>query len=678
MAPKKSLQQQHAEQLEAMREMFEEFQMGMREVLRSSVETAARTFIQAHNRPPVLPRREEDSEEEDGVDDTNPFAQMRDPQRRDVIEVPRDDNRRWDSGFKLDLPEFSGSLQPEDFLDWLNNIEEILDFKDVPDEQRVRLVATRLRGRAFAWWQQTKETRAREGKERVNSWAKMKRLMRKTFLPYNYARTIYTRFQNLRQGVRSVDDYASEFFAMLARNSLTETEDQLVSRFIGGLRQQIQSVLMQFNPTTVSEAHQRALLIEQNIRGSSNWNSSSTRHKPTPVDSAKSSDSSIDVSGTTRTIESSDGIGSSRSSRPSAFKCFGCGEHGHRQANCPKLSRRGLFLEEEAVYDDYNEEEEQLIEERVTGDTGLALVFRRSCLAPQVVDEPWFRSNIFRSSCTIRGKVCRFLIDSGCCANIISEEAVSKLVLFTEPHPAPYKLMWLNTKTDLRVSRRCRVPFTVGSSYKDLVCCDVIPMDACHLLLGRPWQYDRRTTHDGFLNTYSFSYENKRITLIPTRDTSEPVVSSVDLPTPPTASGPHKTALFLSRSQLPLEIVDSERVFVVIATPTSPTLNFDVPPAFQELLLDFVDVFPANLPNEVDPAKIAAIKSWPAPTSITEVRSFHGLASFYRRFVSDFSSVMAPITDCIKAPVFSWTVAANDAFEKIKTKLTTAPILALP
>ena len=45
--------------------------------------------------------------------------------------------------------------------------------------------------------------------------------------------------------------------------------------------------------------------------------------------------------------------------------------------------------------------------------------------------------------------------------------------------------------------------------------CDVVRMDATHLLLGRPWQFDRRVLHDGFLNTYLFTFHGKRVTLYP-------------------------------------------------------------------------------------------------------------------------------------------------------------------
>jgi len=60
----------------------------------------------------------------------------------------------------------------------------------------------------------------------------------------------------------------------------------------------------------------------------------------------------------------------------------------------------------------------------------------------------------------------------------------------------------------------------------------------------------------------------------------------------------------------------------------------------------------------VDESKIKAIREWTVPTLIQQVRSFHGLTSFYGRFLSDFSSIVAPMTEVLKAKRFAWTEQA--------------------
>nr|CAD1820506.1 unnamed protein product [Ananas comosus var. bracteatus] len=81
---------------------------------------------------------------------------------------------------------------------------------------------------------------------------------------------------------------------------------------------------------------------------------------------------------------------------------------------------------------------------------------------------------------------------------------------------------------------------------------------------------------------------------------------------------------------------------------------------------------------KMDPAKVEAIVSWPEPTSLQDIRSFHGLASFYRRFIQGFSTIITPITDCLKGGSFKWTNNAKKSFELLKTRMIEAPLLTLP
>lgn len=75
---------------------------------------------------------------------------------------------------------------------------------------------------------------------------------------------------------------------------------------------------------------------------------------------------------------------------------------------------------------------------------------------------------------------------------------------------------------------------------------------------------------------------------------------------------------------------------------------------------------------------MCAINEWPESRNIRDVRSFHGLATFYQRFIRNFSTIVAPITDCLKKGEFHWTKSASKAFEEIKKRIIEAAIMHLP
>ena len=81
----------------------------------------------------------------------------------------------------------------------------------------------------------------------------------------------------------------------------------------------------------------------------------------------------------------------------------------------------------------------------------------------------------------------------------------------------------------------------------------------------------------------------------------------------------------------------------------------------------------------VDPSKIQDVLDWQAPTSVPEIRSFLGLAGYYRRFVPEFSKIARPMTELLKKGVrFSWGNNCEQAFQTLRKLLTSAPVLAQP
>ncbi|KAJ9177033.1 hypothetical protein P3X46_012288, partial [Hevea brasiliensis] len=81
----------------------------------------------------------------------------------------------------------------------------------------------------------------------------------------------------------------------------------------------------------------------------------------------------------------------------------------------------------------------------------------------------------------------------------------------------------------------------------------------------------------------------------------------------------------------------------------------------------------------VDPKKIEAVMEWKPPRNTTEVRSFLGLAGYYRRFVKRFSLIAAPMTKLLHKNVrFDWNDKCHTSFEKLKAMLTEAPVLTQP
>ena len=102
--------------------------------------------------------------------------------------------------------------------------------------------------------------------------------------------------------------------------------------------------------------------------------------------------------------------------------------------------------------------------------------------------------------------------------------------------------------------------------------------------------------------------------------------------------------------------------------------------SFAKKELVYLGFFVPSEGLKMDPEKVKAILEWTTPRSSIEVRSFHGLVSFYRKFIKNFSGICAPLTDTIRGDrkEFKWTIVAARSFELLKKKVTEQLVLALP
>ncbi len=82
---------------------------------------------------------------------------------------------------------------------------------------------------------------------------------------------------------------------------------------------------------------------------------------------------------------------------------------------------------------------------------------------------------------------------------------------------------------------------------------------------------------------------------------------------------------------------------------------------------------------KMDPIKLAGIRDWPTPTTVKQVRSFLGFGNYYRKFISGFAHLARPLHELTKKnKIWTWTAECQVAFELLKERFTSAPVLRMP
>ena len=100
---------------------------------------------------------------------------------------------------------------------------------------------------------------------------------------------------------------------------------------------------------------------------------------------------------------------------------------------------------------------------------------------------------------------------------------------------------------------------------------------------------------------------------------------------------------------------------------------------FEKSSVEYLGVIVSHNSVKMDPANVAGVSEWPAPTMKKEVQSFLGFTNFYQRFIEGFSHIARPLFNLTKAKsIFKWSIEEKLVFDTLKDRITSAPILALP
>ncbi|KAI4372863.1 hypothetical protein MLD38_011046 [Melastoma candidum] len=302
----------------------------------------------------------------------------------------------------VQIPEFEGNLDPNEFIDWMHTVERIFDYEEVPEDRKVKLAALKLKKYASLWWENTNQQRRREGRDKIRTWSKMKRSMTKRFLPEHHRRDLYLKLQSLQQ-VSSLSEYTWEFERLLLQCDVQEAPEQTIARYLRGLKPPIADAVDLQQYWSFNDVRASAHKVEQQQA-----RRATTRPfvKAAPFNKGSSSQATPPSTTTLKRAPPSTTRPEVKSHERNIIRrCFKCQGVGYMASECP--TRRNVVIRE--LSDEEEEFEENAdpvwdaeeIEEYP--DEGELLVVRKALSVTPAKEESQMES-IFCTRCTVAGK----------------------------------------------------------------------------------------------------------------------------------------------------------------------------------------------------------------------------------------------------------------------------------
>nr|KYP36182.1 hypothetical protein KK1_042721 [Cajanus cajan] len=339
-------------------------------------------------------------------------------------------------------------------------VEQLFSCHGVSEDRKVSLATLSFQGHAMYWWTSLEKERRINHEPPIQYWNELRSALRRRHIPPYYDRELMDKLQRLKQGSSSVEEYRQSMELLMMRAGIREEERTTISRF-------------------QSEEKEKE-----------------------------------------KEKENSSFKAPSKESKSSEIKCFKCLGRGHIASQCP--TKKTMVLKAQDHYSSLDEatsssssgEEAIDSEEEILPCEGDLLLVRRLLNNQSSEIDQSQRENLFQTKCKVLESTCSLIVDSGSTSNCCSTRLVDKLALTTKPHPKPYKMQWINEERGVVVNQQASIPISIGK-YKAEVLCDIVPLEVSHVLLGRPWQFDKQRIHDGLTNKISFQHLGKKFVWCP-------------------------------------------------------------------------------------------------------------------------------------------------------------------
>ncbi|XP_042009033.1 uncharacterized protein LOC121757575 [Salvia splendens] len=396
---------------------------------------------------------------------------------------------------KHTFPEFHGKFNPEAYLEWESQMSKIFSLHNFSEGDKVKVAIAEFRGNADTWWNDTMRRRRMVRGGEVGSWAELCELMRTTFVPKSYFLRLRGEFQDLKQGTKSVMEYYYELLSLMSKVGVEEREEATQDRFIHGLninlkhKVQVEALRGISLDEVIGFADTFERQSKELVSSRAKWASSQTGGTGTSKWSAPGKKVENMANPNTqgrpiaKALPGTQPIKAIAPMEDKKVQCFKCKGYGHYARECPN-QRVMVIGQDGSVYSEEDEEDgEGVGTKEVSPDTDIAfssgeeedtplramVVLRMLNVQPNLEEHKEQRCNIFHMKW-----------DSG----------------------------------ELRVKAQCKVPLKIGEVEEEILC-DIIPMTACHVLLGRPWEFDRRAYKNGFTNEYFYMLNGLKVRLKP-------------------------------------------------------------------------------------------------------------------------------------------------------------------